>query len=565
MKYLILFMALLLSGPAFAEWPVNDTSPLEEIGTGFGLADGPASDGGSLYVPDVKGQTLFRRWGEKPFIPYVKDSGKISASFFNHGKLYVSDNGNSRISVLQGKELVPVLQLEKAERPNDLVVDVSGGIYVTLTRQNQVIYITPKGDRRVAVDDIQSPNGIILSPNEKTLYVSSFVPKKIWSYQITEPGVAGKGKIFAQMDDGPDKGADGMSIDRAGNVYCAGPESVWIWSPSGEKLTELKTPTRPINCSFGDATMQSLYISCFGGVYRQAMHVSGRSPQPPSSEEPPSTSSSRPSTVIPQNVQFLPDVTYATYGNRKLLADLFLPTNVKTNRPAVVIVHGGGWLKGDKTKFRALGVALAERGYVTMAIEYRLGGEAPFPAGIHDCNAVRYLRAHSDQYGIDSDRIGAVGGSAGGHLVGLMATGWKESKLQGHGGWKDQSSKPNAAIVMAGPMEMTTGSVADNSRKPNSNANSNIWLRNTLDEAPELYALSDAHLHIDADSAPILFMVGQHDNPERNQPSRDQLKKHGVWTDVKVYEDGKHGCWNRLPWFNDMVADMDQFLQEQLK
>ena len=111
-----------------------------------------------------------------------------------------------------------------------------------------------------------------------------------------------------------------------------------------------------------------------------------------------------------------------------------------------VVVHGGGWLKGDKTKFRALAQTLAARGYVTAAIEYRLGHEAAFPAGIHDCNAaVRFLRANAQRYHLDPDRIGAVGGSAGGHLVGLMASGWEVPELQGGGGQSDQSSRLQAA------------------------------------------------------------------------------------------------------------------------
>ena len=259
------------------------------------------------------------------------------------------------------------------------------------------------------------------------------------------------------------------------------------------------------------------------------------------------------------------DVPYATDGTRQLLLDLFRPDFQEKELPAIVVVHGGGWLNGDKTKFRALAIELANRGYVTAAIEYRLGGEKLFPAGIHDCNAaVRFLRAHAQKYGIDPQRIGAVGGSAGGHLVGLMATGWQNKDLQGNGGWANRTSRLQAAIVMAGPMEMTTGSVAERSINSPNQSNSNKWLGKTIKEAPELYALADAHLQISKEGSSILFMVGEHDKPERNEPSREKLKENGVWTGVKVYKDGKHGCWNQLPWFNDMVEDMDQFFQQHL-
>ncbi len=555
---------------SFADSPVDKSSELEEVSTEFELCDGPAWDGGgTLYVPDVKGQSLFKYFSRKGnLVPHLKDAGRFSASFYNNGQLNISDNGNARIVVLNGNELVEIAKLDESEkpvkRPNDLVVDHSGGIYVTLTRQDQVVYISPNGKQSVAVDGIKTPNGIILSPDEKTLYVSAYVPKQVWAYDLTSPGKSANGRQFAKMDDGPDKGADGMTIDRAGNVYCAGPKSIWIWSPSGKLLDELVTPTRPINCAFGDQDMRSLYITCFGGLYKQRMTISGKSPNPSAKKDSTSATGIRPSTEIPRSITAELDVVYAQYGDRKVHMDIFSPRKNQNTRPAIVVVHGGGWLNGDKTKFRALAVELAKRGYVTAAIEYRLAGEALFPAGIHDCNAaVRYLRAHAEQYGIDPTKIGSVGGSAGGHLVGLMATGWSNGKLQGTGGWADRSSKLQAAIVMAGPMEMTTGSVAERSRKNPKQSNSNKWLGKTIDEDPQLYALADAHLQISKTSSPILFMVGEHDKPDRNQPSRDKLEEHGVWTGLNVYAEGKHGCWNQRPWIHNMVEDMDEFFTKQ--
>ncbi|HIE99090.1 MAG TPA: alpha/beta hydrolase, partial [Fuerstia sp.] len=180
--------------------------------------------------------------------------------------------------------------------------------------------------------------------------------------------------------------------------------------------------------------MRTLYITGFGGVYRQRMRISGVAPQP---RPVPSVSgrSTVPDTTVPKSVRQHLNVVYAEYGHRKVLADIFVPRTEKTKLPTIVVVHGGGWLNGDKTKFRALALNLAKRGFVTAAIEYRLGGESHFPATIHDCNAaVRFLRANASRYRTDPDRIAAVGGSAGGHLVGLMASGWNDQRLQGDGG-----------------------------------------------------------------------------------------------------------------------------------
>lgn len=569
-------LAGLLAEVSVAGSPVDQSSPLETVATEFGLADGPAWDGSwALYFPDVKGEKLYRYVPKEKKVQVVmKDAGRISASFFSHGTLYLSDNAAGRIARLSNGKKEYLTEAEgsgkKLARPNDLVVDSSGGIYFTLTGQGRVMYRRPDGELIVAVPKVESPNGITMSPDGSILYVAEYRPKNIQAYNIQADGTAINGREFAAMDDGEALGADGMTIDRAGNVYCAGATDVWIWNPSGKLLAKIACPTRPINCAFGDADSRSLYITGFGGLYRQRMNAYGVQPALPEKSARRSTGSARskrPTTDVPSSVSLKTNVVYGKAGDRKLLMDVAMPQGqVEEPRPCVVVVHGGGWLNGDKSKFRALTLALAERGYVSAAVGYRLGYEAKFPAGIQDCNAaVRFLRANAARFGIDSDRIGAVGGSAGGHLVGLMASGWKNRKIQRDSGNPDQSSRLQAAIVMAGPLQMLTGSVAERSRKPDSGSNSNVWLDATVDENPELYGLADAHAQIDAGTPPMLFMCGEHDNPSRNELSRKKLEAAGVWTGLKVYKDGKHGCWNQHPWFSEMVADMDSFFKQHLE
>lgn len=274
----------------------------------------------------------------------------------------------------------------------------------------------------------------------------------------------------------------------------------------------------------------------------------------------------RPRTALPATLHEELNVVFASYGKRKMHMDVFRPKTVDGRLPAIAVIHGGGWLKGNKTKFRALAIALAAKGYVTAAVEYRLGGEAKFPAGIQDCNAaVRFLRANATRFQIDPNRIGAVGGSAGGHLVGLMATAPHVKEFQGSGGHAGVSSRLQAAIVMAGPLELASGSVVERSRKFPDKSNANKWFGKTFDQAPELYKHASPYTHISKRTPPILFMVGEHDQPQRNAASRKKLKAAGVRTGLKVYADGKHGCWNREPWFTPMVNDMAAFFGETLK
>lgn len=259
------------------------------------------------------------------------------------------------------------------------------------------------------------------------------------------------------------------------------------------------------------------------------------------------------------------DIDYAQYGERKMQLDLFVPKNVAGPKPTVAVIHGGGWMKGNKSGFRGLAQALAARGYVTAAVGYRLGGEAKFPAAIQDCNAaVRWLRANHKKYGIDPNRIGAVGGSAGGHLVGLMAAAADVELMQGSGGNANESSALQAAVVMAGPLELATGKVADRSREIE-DFFSNRWLGKTVDEDVEIYKLASPFRHISKTTSPMLFMTGEYDFPERNFPSREKLNALGIETGIKVYKYGKHGCWNQYPWFDIMVDDIDSFLSTTLK
>ena len=126
-------------------------------------------------------------------------------------------------------------------------------------------------------------------------------------------------------------------------------------------------------------------------------------------------------TEVPATLKAEFDIVYGKTPEQELKLDVYRPKN-DTVLPACVLVHGGGWIGGDKERFRALGLALAEKGYVVANVEYRLAGAAKYPAAMQDCSlAVRWVRANAKRFALDPQRIGAWGGSAGGHLVGLLA------------------------------------------------------------------------------------------------------------------------------------------------
>lgn len=123
-----------------------------------------------------------------------------------------------------------------------------------------------------------------------------------------------------------------------------------------------------------------------------------------------------------QGVRVITDLVFAAPGGKSLLADLYLPENAKTPPPVILWLHGGAWRVGDRRLAPDLKRFFAARGFAMASIEYRLTGEAIFPAQLHDVKtAIRWLRSVASQYGFDGERIGVWGSSAGGHLAALTA------------------------------------------------------------------------------------------------------------------------------------------------
>ena len=159
---------------------------------------------------------------------------------------------------------------------------------------------------------------------------------------------------------------------------------------------------------------------------------------------------------LPSGVHFEPNISYDDKSKAQKL-DLYLPEKaVGQPRPAVVIVHGGGWSQGDKRRNQwwRIPAQYAHDGYVAISINYRLTGEAPWPAQVEDSKAaVRWLRANAKQYGVDPNRIAAYGNSAGAHLVALLGLVKKSAGLEGTGPHLDQSSLVQAVCPSATPTD----------------------------------------------------------------------------------------------------------------
>lgn len=148
-------------------------------------------------------------------------------------------------------------------------------------------------------------------------------------------------------------------------------------------------------------------------------------------------------------------VVFGTGGGRDLKCDVFIPPGGPSDAPAVLLVHGGGWLDGDRSQLRGYGILLGRKGYVCVASEYRLSGESTWPAQIHDVKAaIRWMRANAAALGLDPNRLAVSGNSAGGHLA-LMAGATADNReFEGEGGSAGQSTAVSAVIAFYPPVQL---------------------------------------------------------------------------------------------------------------
>jgi acetyl esterase/lipase len=161
-------------------------------------------------------------------------------------------------------------------------------------------------------------------------------------------------------------------------------------------------------------------------------------------------------------VEYKPDVTYATIDGEDLQLDLAAPKGLDHPVPAIVVIHGGGWTAGQRQSMTPFAKQIAAHGYVSPTISYRLAPKHRFPAQIEDAKcAVRYLRAHAKELNIDPDKIGAMGVSAGAHLAMMLGAMDSGDGLEGDGGNPQQPSKVQAVVSFVGPVNLVIDKYTD--------------------------------------------------------------------------------------------------------
>jgi acetyl esterase/lipase len=226
---------------------------------------------------------------------------------------------------------------------------------------------------------------------------------------------------------------------------------------------------------------------------------------------------SRPATLpaAPEGVVIQRDVAYLPPGRKEKL-DLYLPAGrpKAVRSPAVVIIHGGGWSGGDKSANREfnIGTTLAKAGYVCASVEYLKEGTGRWPTNLHDCkNAVRFLRANADQYQVDADHLGVIGGSAGGHLALMVAYTFGVKELTPDSPYPGTSDKVQCCVDLYGPTDLLTRQSTDPDGTPNGKLREAGLFPDRRGEIPEKWKLASPVYHVRKDSPPTLILHGTAD------------------------------------------------------
>jgi acetyl esterase/lipase len=259
-----------------------------------------------------------------------------------------------------------------------------------------------------------------------------------------------------------------------------------------------------------------------------------------------------------------PGLVFGKAGDVTLLLDLAMPAEGEGPFPAIVCVHGGGWVAGDRRQMAQTIEVLARRGYVAVAPDYRLAPAHTFPAQVEDCKcAVRWLRANAKKYRVDPDRIGVMGLAAGGHLACLLGVTGRADGLEGGGGHAEASSSVQAVVSFFGPTDLTQPAwdkeVVEKNLVP--------LLGGTYKEQPERYRKASPLLYPCRGAPPFLFLHGSEDRVVPLRHSEElaaKLREAGGSARVLPLEGEGHGLRskNLLRAIDEMLTFFDETLKK---
>jgi len=266
----------------------------KKVAGGFQFVEGPAwSPKGFLLFSDIPASRIVRLLDGGATEDFLAPSGNANGLAFDAaGRVYACQGGARRVVRIEpgaDKTITPLADSfdgKKLNSPNDLALDAHGGVYFTDPRYGSgsesdgqpvqgVYYVDAAGKVSRVIDDLQRPNGILVSPTGRHLYVANPDRRELWRYDVAGPGrLAGKKLVFtgeAELDGG---GPDGMAHDARGNVY-ATYKGIVVLDPEGSLIGRLEVPEHPSNCIFGGKDLTTLYVTARTSLYAIETRVAG--------------------------------------------------------------------------------------------------------------------------------------------------------------------------------------------------------------------------------------------------------------------------------------------------
>ncbi len=260
---------------------------------------------------------------------------------------------------------------------------------------------------------------------------------------------------------------------------------------------------------------------------------------------------------VPENVKAYKNLEYAKAGDKTRSLDLYVPEHSKTTPPLLVWIHGGGWRNGSKERINPMFLRLTGDGYAAASLNYRLNGLEAHPEHTHDCKgAIRWLRAHAEQYGYDASRIGVGGGSAGGHLVLMLGMTADVKELEGNvGGNLNQSSRVQAVVDLYGPSEFPLF------------AKTSERFRTKHPQSKELWKSASPLSYLSKDDAPVLIFQGDQDHTVPMSQSEllyERYQKAGLESSLHIIRGAGHGgpLFNSQQQFDLVKAFLDKHIRQ---
>jgi len=285
--YTVLAVALLSAALCQADTLIADGATVQKLAGGFKFTEGPATDTtGNILFTDIPNNRIHGWSLNGKLSTFREDSRGANGLFFGkHGHVLACEGGGRRLVSIAPDGTLTVLADSYNHKPfnslNDLWIHPSGRIYFTdprygnrdgMEQDGEHVYSLSPDRKTVArvISDMVRPNGLIGTPDGKTLYVADNGGRKTFVYAIQEDGSLAHKKLFAP------EGSDGMTIDQQGNVYLT-TRAVRIYNPKGTLIETIQVPEGPPNVCFGGKDRTTLFITARTSLYSVQMKVKGQS------------------------------------------------------------------------------------------------------------------------------------------------------------------------------------------------------------------------------------------------------------------------------------------------